>query len=162
MQPPIRIAVMVLAATIVVLPCAVNGGSTFTVTIGSSPSSNSKDAHFRDEGYNNIVCPTQVTKSNWVRLASYYDAYGDTFAITVSQASKTITATRTDDASGGWDMELQFTCTYSGTDPTCEEGSGASYDDANDFCLCQYGTQECSGDGCTKHGSGYQDGTPVR
>lgn len=139
----------------------VNGGSTFTVAIGSSPSSKSKDAQFRNEGYNNIACPNQVTKSNWVRLASHYDDYGDTFAITVSQASKTITATRTD-YNGGWGMDLRFTCTYSGTGPTCEEGSGASYDDTNDFCLCQKGAQGCRGDGCTKHGSGFQDGTPVR
>ena len=136
--------------------CKLPGDTTFTVPIGSS-SSNSKEAQFRDEGYNNIKCPTQVTESNWDTLVSHHD----TFAITVSQASKTITATRTD-ASGGWGMDLRFTCTYSGTGPTCEEGSGASYDDTNDFCLCQKGAQGCSGDGCTKHGSGYQDGTPVR
>lgn len=118
MKPPIRIAVMALAATIVVLPSAVNGGSTFTVAIGSS-SSNSKDAQFRDEGYNKIVCPTQVTKSNW--LGS--DAHDDTFAITVSQASKTITATLTD-ASKGWGMDLRFTCTYSGTDVCKSSTSG--------------------------------------
>lgn len=119
LQPPIRIAVMALAATIVVLPSAVNGGSTLTVAIGSSKKSNSKDAQFRDEGYNKIVCPTQVNKSNW--LGS--DANDDTFAITVSQASKTITATRTD-ASKGWGMDLRFTCTYSGTDVCKSSTSG--------------------------------------
>lgn len=46
-----------------------------------------------------------------------------------------------------------------GAIPTCEEGSGASYDDTNSICLCPYMTQGCSGNGCTE--SSFRDGSPV-
>jgi hypothetical protein len=72
-----------------------------TLTIGSGPVVGQTFAV--EPGY---ICPTIVSKDNWLGG----ETYGDTYAVTQAGDSVTVVRTDTGNTDDGWGMYLQFKC----------------------------------------------------